>query len=109
MATQLHNLKFDLIRYANCWEDADILLQGLVPKDNKKIISIGSAGDNSFSLLTGNPEVVIAVDINQVQLNLIELKKAAFQTLSYEEFLEFLGFAESNDRNPLWEKQKHGI
>ena len=91
MGEHLKKVKHDYIRYANCWEDADILLDALKIETGDRVLSIGSAGDNSFSLLTGNPEFVVAVDINQVQLNLIELKKAAFKALDYEEFVQFLG------------------
>lgn len=90
---------FDLIRYANCWEDAEILLKGLAPKPGSKILSIGSAGDNSFSLLTTDPASVVAVDINPIQLYLIALKKAAIQHLPYDELLAFLGFRPSNNRS----------
>ncbi len=89
---------FNIIRYANCWEDADILLEGLQPTEGCKILSIGSAGDNSFSLLTTNPEMVIAVDINKIQLHLIEFKKACIKNLEHEEALSFLGFEPSFKR-----------
>lgn len=89
---------FTIIRYANCWEDADILLEGLSPAEGSKILSIGSGGDNSFSLLTTNPEIVVAVDINKIQLCLIELKKACIQKLSCEDALAFLGFEPSTKR-----------
>ncbi len=90
---QLQNVRHDYIRYANCWEDADVLLAALQIKSNDRVLSIGSAGDNSFSLLLHNPELVVAVDINKVQLNLIELKKAAIKALSHKEFLLFIGFS----------------
>ncbi|MEO7176979.1 MAG: DUF3419 family protein, partial [Saprospiraceae bacterium] len=93
---------FDLIRYANCWEDPYILLEGLSPVEGSKILSIGSAGDNSFSLLSTAPAMVIAVDINPIQLYLIELKKAAIKHLSREEVIEFLGFKASENRIKLW-------
>ena len=83
---------FDIIRYANCWEDADILLKGLDAGPGSKILSVGSAGDNSFSLLTTNPEYVVAVDVNVIQLYLIELKKIAIIRLEYDELIAFLGF-----------------
>jgi S-adenosylmethionine-diacylglycerol 3-amino-3-carboxypropyl transferase len=89
---------FNFIRYANCWEDADILLQGLAPAADSKILSIGSAGDNSFSMLVSNPKLVVAVDVNKIQLHLIELKKVCIQYLSYEELLAFLGFRPSDKR-----------
>ncbi|MBO9617099.1 MAG: DUF3419 family protein [Dyadobacter sp.] len=89
---------FDMIRYTNCWEDADILLAGLSPAPGSKVLSIGSAGDNSFSFLVTDPELVAAVDINPTQLFLIELKKVCIQNLEWEEVLAFLGFSESERR-----------
>jgi len=104
MKEQLENVKHDYIRYANCWEDPDVLLEALDVQENDKVLSIGSAGDNSFSLLSKNPKLVVAVDINPIQLNLIELKKAVFKTLNYDEFLAFLGFTSSNERKALYAK-----
>jgi S-adenosylmethionine-diacylglycerol 3-amino-3-carboxypropyl transferase len=89
---------FDFIRYANCWEDADVLLEALSPKAGSRIFSIASAGDNSFSLLVTNPEIVVAADISKVQLQLVQLKKIAYQYLSYEALLGFLGFTDSTKR-----------
>lgn len=96
-------VNFEFIRYANCWEDADILLEGLNPKPQSKILSIGSAGDNSFSLLITNPELIVAVDINLVQLYLIELKKACIKHFSQEQTLAFLGFTNSTNRKQQFE------
>jgi len=102
-------VSFDLIRYANCWEDADVLLEALAPQPGSRILSIGSAGDNSFSLLTCDPEVVVAVDVNRIQLHLIELKKAAIQLLDYEELLGFLGFRETAEREALFNRIKSAL
>jgi S-adenosylmethionine-diacylglycerol 3-amino-3-carboxypropyl transferase len=96
-------VNFEFIRYANCWEDADILLEGLNPRPNSKILSIASAGDNSFSLLVTNPELVVAVDVNAVQLYLVELKQICIEHFSREQTLEFLGFTESTNRGQLFE------
>jgi S-adenosylmethionine-diacylglycerol 3-amino-3-carboxypropyl transferase len=95
-------VNFDILRYANCWEDADILLAGLQPEGGSRIISIGSAGDNSFSLLITNPANLTAIDISPVQLYLIELKKACFLNLAHEETLAFLGFNSSKTRIDLY-------
>lgn len=89
---------FEIIRYANCWEDADVLLAGLSPVPGSKVLSVGSAGDNSFSFLVTDPELVVAVDINRTQLFLIELKKICIQNLEWEEALAFLGFLHSETR-----------
>ena len=94
----------DILRYANCWEDADILLEGLQPQPGAKILSIGSAGDNSFSLLTTNPEMVVAVDVNKIHLHLIRLKKASIAALTHEENLNILGFRLSEQRADFFER-----
>lgn len=94
--------RFDFIRYANCWEDPQLLLGALPP--GARCLSIASAGDNSFSLLAGGASSVTAFDINPAQLALCELKKAAFATLSHEAFLRFLGFlpAQGDERLALY-------
>lgn len=91
-------VKFDILRYANCWEDAEILIEGLQPREGAKILSIGSAGDNSFSLLTTNPDLLVAVDINKIQLYLIELKRSCIKNLPRQDTLSFLGFLPSEER-----------
>ncbi|GAB2765828.1 hypothetical protein GCM10027275_04200 [Rhabdobacter roseus] len=100
---------FDQIRYANCWEDADLLLAGLAPAPGSTILSVGSAGDNSFSLLSTQPARVVAVDISALQLYLIELKKASIQTLSRAQTLEFLGFTESTRREEYFQAIKTAL
>jgi S-adenosylmethionine-diacylglycerol 3-amino-3-carboxypropyl transferase len=92
------------LRYANCWEDADVLIKGLNIQSTDTVLSIASAGDNSFSILSKSPAKVIAVDVNMVQLFLTELKKACFITLAHDEFLEFLGFNMSKRRLKLFQK-----
>lgn len=102
-------VSFDLIRYANCWEDAAILLKGLRPEPGSRILSIAAAGDNSFSLLTTDPEQVLAVDISKPQLFLTALKKEAIRTLDYEDVLSFLGFRESNQRSTIFQRIDKGL
>lgn len=104
MAEQLKEVAHDFIRYANCWEDGDVLLEALDIVPGDRVLSIGSAGDNSFSMLVKDPILVVAVDVNNAQLQLIELKKAAFKALNHNEFLEFLGFKASKDRLKLYER-----
>jgi S-adenosylmethionine-diacylglycerol 3-amino-3-carboxypropyl transferase len=33
-----NKVNFNILRYANCWEDADILLEGLQPQPGSKIL-----------------------------------------------------------------------
>ncbi len=104
MSTKFKNTNHSYLRYANCWEDADVLLAGLNIQSTDKIISVASAGDNTFSILSKSPKKVVAVDINTVQLFLTELKKACFLTLTHAEFLAFLGFNTSTNRLHLFQK-----
>jgi S-adenosylmethionine-diacylglycerol 3-amino-3-carboxypropyl transferase len=109
MREQLNEVRHDYIRYANCWEDADVLIEGLKVQPGDRVLSIGSAGDNSFSLLVNDPELLVAVDINPIQLNLIELKKAAIIALDHESFLQFLGFRITSNRRELFQKVKEHL
>ncbi len=82
------------IHYSNCHEDAGMILK--IANNPKTILSIASAGDNSFACLLLNSEKVVAIDTNITQIYLVELKKTAIKYLSYEEFLIFLGINEGN-------------
>ena len=73
---------FSRIRYAQCWEDADILLEGLAVREGDVCVSIASAGENSLSLLTGNPAKVVAIDLNPAQLACVDLRRAAYRVLT---------------------------
>ncbi|MCP1222931.1 DUF3419 family protein [Sebaldella sp. S0638] len=97
---------FSIIRYAQCWEDPEILLEVLDIKEGDVCMSIASAGENTFAMLVKNPGKIIGIDLNPVQLRLVELKKAAFLALEYEEMLEFLGFSESRRRKEYYGKLK---
>ncbi|HEY0159450.1 MAG TPA: DUF3419 family protein [Thermoanaerobaculia bacterium] len=92
---------FDLIRYANSWEDADVLCAALRPAPGKRMLAIASAGDNAFALLAEGAEVV-AADLSAAQLALVELKRAAIRSLSDEDVLAFLGVRPSNDRQRVY-------
>jgi len=89
--------RFDLIRYANSWEDADVLCDALQPAPGKRMLAIASAGDNAFALLAGGAEVV-AADLSGAQLALVELKRAAIRQLDDDTLLGFLGVSEMRNR-----------
>ena len=89
--------RFDYVRYANVWEDADVLCQALQPGPGKRILSIASGGDNSFALAADGANVV-AVDLSPAQLAMCELKRAAIRALDHAELLAFIGVRESAGR-----------
>lgn len=111
LASPLEGVDFQKIRYANCWEDAEVLLKGLKLGPGSNILSIGSAGDNSFSLLTTHPSKVVVVDISAVQLYLIELKREAIRMLDRSTFLGFMGFLpiDASKRVEIFRRIRGGI
>ncbi|MES1240713.1 MAG: DUF3419 family protein [Acidobacteriota bacterium] len=95
--------RFDLVRYANVWEDAWILREALKPEPGRRMLSIASAGDNAFALLAAGAEVV-AADLSPAQIALVDLKRAAIRRLNHGDCLAFLGFRRSEqDRRAVYE------
>jgi S-adenosylmethionine-diacylglycerol 3-amino-3-carboxypropyl transferase len=97
-------VNFSTLRYAQCWEDADILLEALNVQAGAVCISIASAGDNTLSLLTQNPGRVIALDLSPTQLACLELRVAAYRTLTHPELLELMGSRTSAQRTGLYQR-----
>ncbi|MDZ4832386.1 MAG: DUF3419 family protein [Candidatus Melainabacteria bacterium] len=94
---------FSFVRYAQCWEDADIVVEAMKIKADDKCLSIASAGDNSLAILAKNPGKVVALDLNPAQLALLELKAAAFKHLDYQDMLVLLGYRTGKNRVELFE------
>ncbi|MEO6002219.1 MAG: DUF3419 family protein [Opitutus sp.] len=82
---------FSEIRYAQVWEDADVLLAALDIQPTDTVISIASAGDNALALLGAGARRVVALDLNPAQLACLELRVSAFRALSHAELLVLLG------------------
>src|SRR5262245_13315638 len=95
---------FSGIRYAQCWEDADILVEGLDVRPGDVCLSIASAGDNSLALLTRSPTRVIALDLSPAQLACLELRVATYRELSHPELLELIGSTPSTRRADLYRR-----
>jgi S-adenosylmethionine-diacylglycerol 3-amino-3-carboxypropyl transferase len=93
---------FPQIRYAQCWEDADILLQALDVQPGHSCLSIASAGDNTLALLSRGPERVVAVDHNPSQIACLELRVAAYKELQHGELLQLLGSRPCPNRQELY-------
>jgi S-adenosylmethionine-diacylglycerol 3-amino-3-carboxypropyl transferase len=100
---------FSIIRYAQCWEDADIMLEALDVQPGDVCLSIGSGGENSLSLLTRAPARVIVVDLSPVQMACIELKIAAYRHLSHAELLQLLGSTGSDQRRALYDRIRNDL
>jgi S-adenosylmethionine-diacylglycerol 3-amino-3-carboxypropyl transferase len=90
------------IRYAQAWEDADVLLAALDIRPGDVCLSISSGGDNALSMLAYQPRRVIALDLNPTQLACLELKVAAYRVLQHSELLELIGSKASDQRDRLY-------
>ena len=104
-----NRVDFSLIRYSQCWEDTEVLLESLNIQENNICFGILSAGDNVFSMLAENPKKVVALDISFPQIALAKLKKEVFNSLSYEEMLEFMGVMKSDKRIEIYDRIKENL
>ena len=91
-----------VLRRAQCWQDADVLVRGLDVQPGEVCLSIASAGDNTLALLTRDPARVIAVDRSPAQIAALELRIAAYRTLDHGAFLELYGARPSGRRAELY-------
>ena len=101
--SETERVDLSIIRYAMCWEDADVLLAALDVQPGDVCLSIASGGENSLSLLACQPARVIAVDLSPAQIACVELKCAAFRRLDHPQLLELIGASPSKRRLPLYQ------
>jgi S-adenosylmethionine-diacylglycerol 3-amino-3-carboxypropyl transferase len=96
------------VRYAQCWEDADVLLAALNVKPGGAYVSIASAGDNVLAILSRGPRRLVALDVNRAQIACLALRVAAFRELEHGELLELMGSTASRRRLRLYNRcRKH--
>ncbi|MBL9210947.1 MAG: DUF3419 family protein [Opitutaceae bacterium] len=100
---------FSRVRYAQCWEDADVLLAALDVQPGASCLSIASAGDNALALLARAPARVVAIDLNPAQLACLELRVAAYRELEHAELLELVGSRPSARRDALYRRCRDGV
>ncbi|MFM7266240.1 MAG: DUF3419 family protein [Cyanobium sp.] len=79
------------LRYAQCWEDADRLVEGLAPLDGCRVLSIASGGENTLALLAEGPQRLVAIDRNPAQLAALELKAVGCAGLAHGDWMVLLG------------------
>lgn len=95
------------IRYGNCWEDAEVVVQALGTTARGKYLVICSAGDIVLSLLSKKILRVVTVDTNPAQIACLDLRRAAFQRLSYDGTLAFLGITPAADRCRIYRQLRN--
>jgi S-adenosylmethionine-diacylglycerol 3-amino-3-carboxypropyl transferase len=95
--------RFDRIRYAQLWEDADVLNAALGEQRGGTLVSICSAGDNALGLLLLDPARVVAIDLSPAQVACLRIRIAAFRALDHQGFVELLGSRPSARRGQLFD------
>lgn len=98
-----------ICNYSQCWEDPNVLLKALRISSNDIVLSVTSGGDNTIALLACDPKKITTIDLNPTQNYLFELKLAAAEVLSYDEYLSFLGIADSVNRRNLFLRVKPNL
>lgn len=100
---------FDDIRYAQLWEDGDVLNLGLGEKRGGTLVSICSAGDNALGMLLLDPARVVVVDLSPAQIACLNLRLRAYRDLTQPEFLELTGSRRSARRGELLARAARGL
>ncbi len=90
------------LRYAQCWEDADVLVSALAVRPGGTYVAIASAGDNALAMLAAGPARVIALDREPAQLAALALRVAAYRVLAHDELLALVGSRPHADRLALY-------
>jgi S-adenosylmethionine-diacylglycerol 3-amino-3-carboxypropyl transferase len=99
--------------YNQIWEDPAVDLEALALDSSSRVVTIASGGCNVLSYLSGDPERIVAVDLNAAHTALTRLKIAAMQHLpDYDAFFRFFGVAKDPvnvgyyDTNLRWKLDK---
>lgn len=97
---------FNKIIYSSSNEDSESERLALSLNNEDSVLCISGSGARSLDLLVDSPKEIVSIDFNPAQNFLLELKIAAFKTLTYDELLEFLGVRSSEDRIILFDQIK---
>ena len=82
--------------YPQIWEDPRVDLEALELTPRSRIVTIASGGCNVMSYLTGDPDRIVAVDLNATHVALNKLKLAALKHLpDHASFFRFFGAADT--------------
>ena len=91
---RLFTLAFDDLVYTLIWEDPAIDLEAMELQPGMTIAAIASAGCNLLAYLTADPARVVAVDLLEGHLALLELKQAGLRHLDGDRIREFFADAD---------------
>lgn len=98
------NQFFTKINYSASNEDSESERKALQLTPQDVVLCITGSGARSLDLLVDTPQKIISIDLNPTQNHLLELKIAAYRTLDYAAFAQFIGLYPSSDRLATYQK-----
>lgn len=90
---RLPDARADRLYFAQVHEDPRLELEALAPAINDTVVVVSSGGCTALSLLAAGQGRVTAVDLNETQNHVVELKAAAVTLLGPTDAIAFLGAA----------------
>jgi S-adenosylmethionine-diacylglycerol 3-amino-3-carboxypropyl transferase len=97
------------LMFTQSWEDPACDLAALRPQPGEVVLAITSGCDNVFAFLLTDPAQIIAVDLNPAQGYLLELKQAAFRSLTHADMLALLGVRASAERRRFFQRLREDL
>lgn len=90
-------------------EDALTSWRGLQGRPGIDVLAITSGGCTPLTFLALGAKSVIAVDVNFAQTMVLDLKRAAFECLDYDELLSLLGIGDISANASLFERVRRKL
>lgn len=97
---------FSKINYSSSNEDSESERLALQLNSEDTVLCITGSGARSLDLLIDSPKEIVSIDFNPAQNFLLELKIAAFKSLTYDQLMEFLGVRTSENRVIMFDQLK---
>ncbi|WP_159709688.1 DUF3419 family protein, partial [Geminicoccus flavidas] len=105
LSERLFTLAFDDLVYTLIWEDPAVDLAAMELRPGMTVAAIASAGCNLLAYLTADPARVIAVDLLEGHLALLELKRAGLRALDDDALQRFFGEAAGSGNLETYRRQ----
>ena len=98
---------FNKINYSASNEDSESERIALSLTSEDTVLCITGSGARSLDLLVDSPKEIVSMRFQSSSKNfLLELKIAAFKSLTYDELMEFLGVRSSENRVVMFDQLK---
>ncbi|NNF36809.1 MAG: DUF3419 family protein [Saprospiraceae bacterium] len=104
MKTEKSQVALSKLIFTMNWEDPLSDIKTLNIKKGDVLMTISSGGCNTLEFLLHDPGKIYAVDINQAQNHLLNLKKVAIKHLNHDEFIQLMGIIAGNNNLDLYDR-----